>query len=93
MKRSRWLRAAAVREITTWRRWWLEMGMRMWVWRDGGGRKRVGAYFIIFWSGFGDGDFFEGVVDFSGLAVDFLDGDCGGHGGELGEALAMSSRR
>jgi hypothetical protein len=44
-----------------------------------------GAYLIVFWFRFRNCDFLEGIIDFSGLAVDFLDGDCGGHGGSLGE--------
>lgn len=47
------------------------------------------AYFIIFWFGFGNCDFLEGIVDFSGLAVDFLDGDCGGHGSEVGKLCEL----
>lgn len=37
------------------------------------------GYFIVFWGGRWDGDFFQWVVYFAWLAVDFLDRDCGWH--------------
>ena len=69
MKRSRWLRAAAVRVMTAY------MGVSM-------GGLLLGHgwhYFGIFWSRRWDGDFLQRVVHFAWLAVDLLDGDCEWH--------------
>jgi hypothetical protein len=66
MKRSRWLRAAAVRVVTVW------LGGIRWV----AGWEVVGTYFVLLGFGLGYCDFLEWVVDFSGLAFDFLDYYC-----------------
>jgi hypothetical protein len=77
MKRSRWLRAAAVREITVYSTVRCAIGA-------GEGK----SYVVVFGRGFGDCDFLERVVDFAGLAVDFLDYDGGRHCG-CGERRAL----
>jgi hypothetical protein len=55
------------------------------------GLGRMFTYFIVFWLRCWDCDFLERVVDFSRLAVDFLDGDGGGHcrGEELRARLKL----
>jgi hypothetical protein len=37
------------------------------------------VYFVVCGLRRRDGDFLQGVVDFSGFAFDLLDRDCGGH--------------
>jgi hypothetical protein len=72
------LRAAAVRDMTV-----CESYVR-WGFGVVGSWGRGQIYVVVFGRWLGDCDFLEGVVDFSGLAVDLLDDNGGRHrGGEL----------
>jgi hypothetical protein len=52
------------------------LGIEIWGNVGMGGRY---VYVVVFGRGLGDCDFLERVVDFAGLAVDFLDYDGGRH--------------
>jgi hypothetical protein len=57
-------------------------------------QRRKNCYFVVLRLWFGNGNFLEGIVDFSGLAVDFLYRNGRGHGcRELGAQSKLCQGR